>query len=115
MNIQLDKIDCALLSHLQGNARITNTELARRVDLSPQGLQKRLRKLEKAGVIDQYVALINREPPGYEMLCFVTGHPEATRSGGGSLLPSGDPGRARSSGMFSHDGRIRLLIEGYCP
>lgn len=71
MEIQLDEVDRVLLTHLQTDARITNTELARLVDLSPTGLQKRLRKLEETGVIAHYVTLINREAVGYDMLCFV--------------------------------------------
>jgi DNA-binding Lrp family transcriptional regulator len=71
MEIQLDDVDRVLLAALQEDARITNAELARRVDLSPPGLQKRLKKLEDTGVIEQYVTLINREAVGYDMLCFV--------------------------------------------
>jgi Lrp/AsnC family leucine-responsive transcriptional regulator len=67
----LDEKDRQLLKHLQGDARLTNTELARRVDLSPPGLQRRLRKLEDAGVIEQYVTLLDREAVGFDMLCFV--------------------------------------------
>ncbi len=54
----LDEKDRALLQHLQCNARLSNTELARRVNLSPPGLQKRLRKLEELGVIEQYATLV---------------------------------------------------------
>lgn len=71
MEIELDEVDRALLASLQADARITNTELARRVELSPPGLQKRLKKLEESGVIAQYVALVNREALGFDMLCFV--------------------------------------------
>jgi DNA-binding Lrp family transcriptional regulator len=68
---RLDEKDRLLLEHLQDDARMTNTELARRVDLSAPGLQKRVRKLENAGVIEQYITLVNREALGYDMLCFV--------------------------------------------
>ncbi len=71
MEIELDDVDRALLASLQADARITNTELARRVELSPPGLQKRLKKLEESGVIAQYVTLVNREALGFDMLCFV--------------------------------------------
>lgn len=71
MNKRLDDIDCRLLQHLQCEARLTNAELARRVELSPPGLQKRLRRLEEMGVIEGYVALVNREAVGFDMLCFV--------------------------------------------
>jgi Lrp/AsnC family transcriptional regulator, leucine-responsive regulatory protein len=67
----LDEKDRILLHCLQEDARLTNTELARRVDLSPAGLQKRLRKLEEAGIINRYATLLNREAMGYDMLCFV--------------------------------------------
>ncbi len=71
MNVELDDIDRQLLAHLQEDARITHAELARRVNLSPPGLQKRIRKLEESGVIDRYVTLLNPEAVGYDMLCFV--------------------------------------------
>jgi Lrp/AsnC family leucine-responsive transcriptional regulator len=71
MNKPLDKKDRALLKYLQEDARITNTELAKRVDLSPPGLQKRVRKLEELGVIEGYRTLLNRETLGFDMLCFV--------------------------------------------
>ena len=67
----LDETDRTLLLYLQEDARISNAELARRVELSPPGLQKRLRKLEEAGVIDGYTALVNYEAVGYDMMCIV--------------------------------------------
>lgn len=69
--IELDRIDQTLLEELQIDGRISNAELARRVDLSSPGLHKRLRRLEEAGVIRGYVALVDREAVGYDMLCFV--------------------------------------------
>jgi DNA-binding Lrp family transcriptional regulator len=66
-----DEIDRILLKQLQQDARTTNAELARRVDLSPSGLQKRLRKLEETGLIQRYTAILDREAIGYDLLCFV--------------------------------------------
>ncbi len=71
MNITLDELDHFLIQSLQADARQSNAELARQVDLSATGLQKRLRRLEDAGVITGYVAQIDREAVGYDMLCFV--------------------------------------------
>ena len=71
MMVFLDEIDRTLLGYLQENARMSNAELARRVGLSPPGLQKRLRRLEEKGVIDRFVTLVNREAIGYDMLCIV--------------------------------------------
>lgn len=67
---QLDEIDRQLLCLLQENSRLTSAELARKVNLSPPGLQKRLKKLEESGIIEGYVTLINREALGLDLLCF---------------------------------------------
>jgi Lrp/AsnC family leucine-responsive transcriptional regulator len=56
----LDEIDYRILRELQGNARITNTELAAKVGLSPSPCWNRLRKLEQDGVIEKYVAVLNQ-------------------------------------------------------
>ncbi len=69
--IELDQIDRSVLTHLQRDARLTNKELAQRVSLSPPGLVKRLRRLEQAGVLRQYTALVDREAVGLDLLCFV--------------------------------------------
>lgn len=71
MKIALDQLDYTVLRALQQDARLSNSELARRVDLSPTGLQKRLRRLEEAGVITGYVALVDAESLGFDMFCFV--------------------------------------------
>ncbi len=71
MSIALDNTDRTLLTTLQEDARQTNAELARRVELSATGLSKRLRRLESAGIITGYVAQVDREAVGYDMLCFV--------------------------------------------
>ncbi|UCG23296.1 MAG: Lrp/AsnC family transcriptional regulator [Chloroflexota bacterium] len=71
MSKKLDATDRQLLGLLQSTARMTHAELARRIDLSPPGVQKRLRKLEENGVVDGYVTLVDREAVGFDMLCFV--------------------------------------------
>lgn len=71
MERQLDKLDRVLLNFLQQDARISMAELARRVELSPPGLQKRLRKLEEQGIINNYATLVDHEAVGYDMLCLV--------------------------------------------
>lgn len=71
MGYDLDETDRAILLELQQNARITTTELAQRVNLSAPGVLKRLKKLEENQIVRQYVALVNAEAVGYDMLCFV--------------------------------------------
>jgi Lrp/AsnC family transcriptional regulator, leucine-responsive regulatory protein len=66
----LDEIDRQILCLLQENSRIASAQLARQVNLSAPGLQKRLKKLEESGIIAGYVALVNREALGLDLLCF---------------------------------------------
>ena len=58
-NTPLDAIDRQILHHRQENARISNVELARAVGLSPSPCSRRLRDLEKAGIVKEYVTLID--------------------------------------------------------
>jgi Lrp/AsnC family transcriptional regulator, leucine-responsive regulatory protein len=56
---KLDSIDRAILRQLQADGRISNLELAARVHLSPSACLRRVKQLEDAGVIAQYVALVD--------------------------------------------------------
>ncbi|MBW7881634.1 MAG: Lrp/AsnC family transcriptional regulator [Caldilineaceae bacterium] len=66
-----DELDMAILDALQRDGRVSNAELARRLNLSPPAVHARLRRLEEQGFIRGYVALLDREELGYDMLCFV--------------------------------------------
>lgn len=68
---ELDELDRAILQELQVNARISNAELARRINLSQPAVFNRLRRLEARGFIRGYVALLDREMTGYDLLCFI--------------------------------------------
>ena len=68
---QLDNLDRQLLALLQEDARVPTAELARRLELSGPGLQKRLRKLEEHGVIRGYSTVLNRQAVGLDLLCFI--------------------------------------------
>ncbi|OGO27229.1 MAG: AsnC family transcriptional regulator [Chloroflexi bacterium RBG_16_54_18] len=67
----LDSTDKLILHILQSEGRISNAELARRVNLSPPATHARLRRLEEQGIIHHYAALLDRETAGFDMLCFV--------------------------------------------
>ena len=58
-SIRLDQIDLRILACLQANARVTNQELADAVGLSPSPCLQRVKRLEKAGVINSYHASID--------------------------------------------------------
>ncbi|OQY47811.1 MAG: hypothetical protein B6242_04120 [Anaerolineaceae bacterium 4572_78] len=67
----LDSTDKAILNELQSNSRINNTELARRVKLSPPSVHSRLKRLEIEGFIRQYATILEPEMIGYDMICFI--------------------------------------------
>ncbi|MFI6478660.1 Lrp/AsnC family transcriptional regulator [Nonomuraea sp. NPDC050663] len=55
----MDNVDRAILAVLEHHGRISNNELAARVGLSPSPCLRRVRRLEEAGVIRGYRALID--------------------------------------------------------
>ncbi|MBN1303400.1 MAG: Lrp/AsnC family transcriptional regulator [Anaerolineales bacterium] len=67
----LDTTDIVILEILQKDARISNTELARRVNLSPPATLTRVRRLEEDGHIKRYTTSIDRLQAGYDMFCSV--------------------------------------------
>jgi len=67
----MDRTDRRLLRELQRNGRITNNELAEKVHLSPSPCLRRLRNLEKTGVIAGYTAIVDPEKFGLPINVFV--------------------------------------------
>lgn len=68
----LDAIDLRILEILQNDGRITNAELAGRIGLTPGPALTRVQKLENAGYIHKYVALVNRAELGLGVTAFVS-------------------------------------------
>jgi Lrp/AsnC family leucine-responsive transcriptional regulator len=66
----LDLIDWKILSQLQDDARISNVELAEKVNLSPSPCLARVRALEHKGYINRYVALLKPEAVGLAVSVF---------------------------------------------
>lgn len=71
--MQLDKIDSKLLELLQADSKQTNKELSNKLNLSVTAVYERIKKLEKSGVIDKYVALIKKEKvnKGFVAFCHI--------------------------------------------
>ncbi|NYZ61324.1 Lrp/AsnC family transcriptional regulator [Luteimonas deserti] len=67
----LDRIDLLLLAELQRNGRLTNTDLAERVHLSPSACLRRVQRLERDGVIAGYRADVSAERLGLGLQAFV--------------------------------------------
>ena len=68
----LNRIDRRLLEILQADGRLTNLELAGRVNLSPSACLRRVRALEEAGVIRRYAAIVDPAKVGLGLRAFVT-------------------------------------------
>jgi Lrp/AsnC family leucine-responsive transcriptional regulator len=67
----LDNADKKILNILQANGRITNSQLAKEVGLSPPPMLERVRKLEKNGIIKKYVALVDPKKLDRGTIAFV--------------------------------------------
>ncbi len=67
----LDSTGRQLLRALQENARLSYSELGRRVGLSSPAVTERVRRLEEAGLITGYHAEVNPVPLGYGVLAFI--------------------------------------------
>jgi len=71
--MELDEIDIKLLGLLQTDSKQTNKELSNKLNLSVTAVYERIKKLEKAGVIDKYVALVKKEKvnKGFVAFCHI--------------------------------------------
>jgi Lrp/AsnC family leucine-responsive transcriptional regulator len=74
---RIDGIDRRILNELQKSGRISNAELSEKVHLSPSACHRRVHRLERAGYITGYVALLDRRRIGRPTTVFV----EITLSG----------------------------------
>ena len=71
MNISLDHKDRQLLDVLQEEGRMSQIDLADRVALSPSQCGRRVKRLEEAGVIDGYRAVLDTPATGLSVVAFV--------------------------------------------
>ena len=67
---ELDAIDWKILRELQNDGRITNVELSQRVGISAPPCLRRVKRLEEAGIIKGYRALLNGEALGRPVVAF---------------------------------------------
>ncbi|NIB42999.1 winged helix-turn-helix transcriptional regulator [Pseudomaricurvus alkylphenolicus] len=70
-NRSLDRIDTAILKTLQGDGRISNVELAKRVNLSPSPCLERVKRLESEGFIQGYFAKLDATKLNQAMSAFI--------------------------------------------
>ncbi len=69
--MDLDSTDRRILAALQGDGRLTNRDLAQRVALSPSPCLRRVKRLEAAGVVQGYRAVLDRVAVGLGLTVFV--------------------------------------------
>lgn len=69
--MKLTKMDIRILDEIQNNARITNLELAEKIGLSPSPCLRRVKQLEEAGYIDQYVARLNEKKLNLKLVALI--------------------------------------------
>jgi DNA-binding Lrp family transcriptional regulator len=69
--MKLDGFDRKILAELQKSSKLTNVELAARVGLSPSPCLARVKALETAGIVKEYVALLDSEKLGGTVSVFI--------------------------------------------
>lgn len=70
-NGPLDAVDAQLLDLLVGDARLSLAELARKVGLSAPSVSERIKRLEEAGVIETYTAVMNPVAIGLPISAYI--------------------------------------------
>lgn len=68
---QLDEVDVQLLTMLQDDGRISHTELAQRIGLTPPTVMRRVKLLEERGFIKGYTALVDPLRLGFMVTAFI--------------------------------------------
>jgi Lrp/AsnC family leucine-responsive transcriptional regulator len=67
----IDEIDKKILNILQNNARTTNADIAREINMAPSAVLERMRRLEAKKIIQKYSAIINPNEVGLGLAAFV--------------------------------------------
>ena len=68
---EFDAVDTEILNSLQRNGRLSNAKLAKQLKISEPSCWRRVRRLEKEGIIDGYQAVLNRRNLDLGLLAFV--------------------------------------------
>jgi len=73
MKINLDETDKKILEMLQEDAKINIKEIAAKLNMTKTPIYERIKRLEKAEVIDKYVTLLNRSKLTSSIIVFLEG------------------------------------------
>jgi len=69
--LELDEIDRKLLNLLQNDAKLPYAKLAGKLGISSSGVHKRVKRLTEAGVIKQFVAVVDPQTIGKKLKAFI--------------------------------------------
>ena len=67
----MDEVDRKIVAELQAGGRISNADLARKVDLAPSSTLERVRRLEERAVIKGYRAVLDPQALGFHVQAMV--------------------------------------------
>jgi len=70
--MNIDNLNWKILKCLQTNARQSNTEIGRQVGISSPAVSERIKKMEDAGIIEGYNALVSPFEVGYQIKALIT-------------------------------------------
>lgn len=71
MSFSMDEKDLMILSLLQPNSFLTNTDMAKKVGMAPSAVLERIKKLEQKGIIEGYPTRIKAEALELKLLAFI--------------------------------------------
>ena len=66
----LDQTDLAILKILQKDASLTTKQIAEQINLSSTPVFERVKRLEKDGYLEKYIALVNKQKLGFNLIAF---------------------------------------------
>jgi Lrp/AsnC family transcriptional regulator, leucine-responsive regulatory protein len=88
-DFELDAVDRRILAALQSDGRMSYEQLAAQAHLSPSAALRRVKRLEEAGVIAGYVALVRAERIGLTLTAYISVRMEK-QAGGDKRSPMDD-------------------------
>ncbi|CAL65469.1 Lrp/AsnC family transcriptional regulator [Christiangramia forsetii] len=70
--MSIDKLNWKILEELQKNARISFSEIGRKVGLTSPAVAERVKKMEDSGIINSYKVNISPQKTGYQLRAVIT-------------------------------------------
>jgi DNA-binding Lrp family transcriptional regulator len=114
MSRTLDRIDAALVRHLQNDGRISNKELAGKVGLAPSSCLERVRRLRESGVLRGFTVNIDPAAIGVKLQAMVAVRLASHARTSWEELTAALDERPEVVGIFHVSGEDDLLVHVAC-